>query len=373
MKAWPVLGIVILQIILCLAHWFLYSTWIDFWLPLAPAVRLVLRVVLIALSASFIVAALLSFRYYNWLVRLIYRVAALWIGLFNFLIVAACLSWAIDFALRALIPGPAHLHARPFVVALLSVLAFAVSLYGVLNARIIRVRRVHIRLPRLPDSWRSRRALLISDVHLGNINTVRFACRLTEMSARLKPDILFIAGDLFDGSKADPERLAGPLLRLAPPLGTYFVLGNHEEFGGEAHYVAALAKAGIHVLNNERVIVDGLQIIGVPFGHSTYPIRLRNFLESLHLGEGPASILLNHVPHRLPIAEQAGVSLQLSGHTHGGQVFPFSWITRRAFGRYTYGLQQFGQMRVYTSSGAGTWGPPMRVGTHPEIVLLTFS
>jgi hypothetical protein len=92
----------------------------------------------------------------------------------------------------------------------------------------------------------------------------------------------------------------------------------------------------------------------------------------LELVEGEASILLSHVPSRLPIAEQAGVSLQLSGHTHGGQVFPFTWFTRRAFGKFTYGLQQFGALQVYTSSGAGTWGPPMRVGTHPEIVLLRF-
>jgi len=70
--------------------------------------------------------------------------------------------------------------------------------------------------------------------------------------------------------------------------------------------------------------------------------------------------------------EQAGVSLQLSGHTHGGQVFPFSWITRRAFGKFTYGLQRFGALQVITSSGVGTWGPPMRVGTHHEVVLITF-
>jgi predicted MPP superfamily phosphohydrolase len=83
---------------------------------------------------------------------------------------------------------------------------------------------------------------------------------------------------------------------------------------------------------------------------------------------------LKHVPDRLPVAERSGVSLQLSGHTHGGgQMFPYNFITRRAFGNFTYGLQQFGKMRIYTSSGAGTWGPPMRVGTHSEIVLLTFA
>jgi hypothetical protein len=126
------------------------------------------------------------------------------------------------------------------------------------------------------------------------------------------------------------------------------------------------------VLANEKVIVDGLTIVGVPYRDSTYPIRLRATLEALRLSPGQASILLNHVPNRLPIVEEAGISLQISGHTHGGQLFPFTWFTRRVFGKFTYGLQRFGALQVYTSSGAGTWGPPMRVGTHPEIVLLQF-
>jgi uncharacterized protein len=78
------------------------------------------------------------------------------------------------------------------------------------------------------------------------------------------------------------------------------------------------------------------------------------------------------VPHELPTAQDAGISLQLSGHTHGGQIFPFTWLTTRIFGEYTYGLKRFGDLLVYTSSGVGTWGPPMRVGTQPEIVLIEF-
>jgi predicted MPP superfamily phosphohydrolase len=112
--------------------------------------------------------------------------------------------------------------------------------------------------------------------------------------------------------------------------------------------------------------------VGVPNGEAHNPIRLRATLEALQLNSGEASILLNHMPSRLPIVERAGVSLQLSGHTHVGQLFPFNWLTRRVFGKFIYGLQSFGALQVYTTSGAGTWGPPMRVGTQPEIVLLTF-
>ncbi len=372
MKAWPVLGIIVVQVVLCLAHWFLYCTWVDFWWPLSAAASLELKAALTLLSTSFIVAALLGFRFTNWLVELIYKIAAVWLGLFNFFFVAACLSWLADFALRILMPAAARSAARPWIAGILFGLAVLAGIYGVLNARWVRVRRVSVRLTDLPLSWRGRTALLLSDLHLGNINGVRFARRIAAMARQLNPHIVFIAGDLFDGTKADPARLAAPLFALAPPLGICFVTGNHEEFGGSTHYAEALRQAGIRVLENERVAVDGLQVVGVSYDHTTYPIRLRNFLESLNLAAGPASILLNHVPNRLHIVEEAGVSLQLSGHTHGGQLFPFSWVTRRAFGKFTYGLQQFGNLQVYTSSGAGTWGPPMRVGTHPEVVLLTF-
>ena len=101
-------------------------------------------------------------------------------------------------------------------------------------------------------------------------------------------------------------------------------------------------------------------------------MRMRLSLEALRIDRAAASILMNHVPNRLPIVEEAGISLQLSGHTHGGQFIPFTWLTRRVFGKFTYGLNSFGALQIYTSYGAGTWGPPMRVGTHPEIVLLTF-
>jgi predicted MPP superfamily phosphohydrolase len=83
--------------------------------------------------------------------------------------------------------------------------------------------------------------------------------------------------------------------------------------------------------------------------------------------------LLSQSPRALSIAEDAGISLQLSGHTHRGQIFPFTWFTKRIFGDYTYGLKRFGELMVYTSSGAGTWGPPLRVGTQPEIVLIQFA
>jgi hypothetical protein len=322
------------------------------------------------LAFSFIVAALLSFRFSGILIGAFYKIAAVWLGFLNYFFIAACLSRLASFA--CMISGLHQFRLRPSIAAVLFTLAALTGLYGILNAQWIRIRRATIHLPNLPSVWRGRTALLFSDLHLGNINGLRFSRRIVNLAARLNPDIVFIPGDLFDGTKCNPDRLAAPFKQLSPPFGVFFATGNHDEFGGAAQYAAAITRAGIRVLANEAVVVDGLQVVGIPYHDTTFPIRVKATLEALRPAEGQASILLNHAPTRLPIVEQAGISLQLSGHTHGGQLFPYTWFTRRIFGKFTHGLHNFGALQVYTSYGAGTWGPPMRVGTTPEIVLLTF-
>lgn len=368
MKAWPLVGIALMQGILALAHWFIYRTWIVFWGPMSPVATASLRSAIFLLAFSFIAAALLGFYSASRAVTLLYRLAAVWLGFLNFFFLAACLCWL----LRPVLALLGLSSSKPLLAAVLFALAIAASVYGLINARFIRVRRIAVQLPGLPAFWRGRTGLVVSDLHLGHVNGAACSRRIAALATRLKPDAIFLPGDLFDGSKIDAAALAEPLRALAPPLGSYFSTGNHDEFGDTARFNQVLASLGIHVLANQKVTIDGLDIAGVTYGGSGYPVRLRATLESLQLDPTRPSILLNHVPNRLPVVEQAGVSLQLSGHTHGGQIFPFTWFTRRAFGKYIYGLQRFGRLQVLTSSGAGTWGPPMRVGTSPEVVLLTF-
>jgi hypothetical protein len=369
--SWPIAAIAIMQSLLFLGHWVIYQTAHSFF-ALDPSANQALAVTLLLLSISFTITSLLAFRFSNPLVSLLYKASSVWLGMLNFLFWAACLCWVLDLAVRFAFPGSLAL-ARPWVATTLFGLAILTSLYGLINARIIRERRITVKLPNLPPSWRGRTALLISDLHLGHVNGTGFSRRIARIAQRLNPSIIFIPGDLFDGTRVDPFRLAAPLFELAPPLGTYFSEGNHEDFGDPAAYCAALRKGGIHVLRGEQVEVDGVRILGVPYADSTYPMRFRTFLDNLNLDPGTPSILLNHVPNRLPIVEHARVSLQLSGHTHGGQIFPFTWFTRRAFHQFTYGLQKFGKLQVLTSSGVGTWGPPLRVGSASEVVLITFA
>jgi predicted MPP superfamily phosphohydrolase len=371
LKAWPVLAILFIQTILLLGHWLIYSTLAASWPVLAPASLAELRVATLILAFSFVAASLLAFRFYNVGVHVFYTVAAVWLGFVNFLFFASILIRLTWLAQRLLQSGAHPAAGRSLLAVVLYAVAVLAGVYGLINARITRVRRVTIKVPNLPPVWRGRRAVLMSDLHLGPVNGVRFCRRLVTMAEQLQPDVVFIPGDLFDGTHADLDRLLQPFYGFSAPLGVYFSTGNHEEFTVASHYLEAVKRAGIRVLANEAVSVDGVQIAGVLYRDSTHIIRMKAFLDGLHADPGQPCILLNHSPTRLPLVEQAGVALQLSGHTHGGQFIPFTWLTRRIFGRFTTGLNRFGALQVYTSTGAGTWGPPLRVGSAPEIVVFT--
>jgi uncharacterized protein len=199
-----------------------------------------------------------------------------------------------------------------------------------------------------------------------------FLRRMVAKILREEPDAIFIAGDLYDGTAIDAKQAAAPLSQLTAPHGVYFVAGNHEQFGDDSKYLHAISASGVRVLSNEKVEVDGLQIIGVPYRNAAQDGHFASVLRAIALDRGRASILLTHAPDHPEIAEAAGVSLQLSGHTHLGQFIPWSWMARRMYRQFVYGLSRVGNMQVFTSSGAGTWGPPLRLGSNPEIVVLEF-
>jgi predicted MPP superfamily phosphohydrolase len=358
----------VIQTVLFLAHWFLYRTWTFFWA--APDTSRVsgLQIALALMSVSFVLASLLAWRSSHVVVRVLYTISAVWLGTLSFCFMAACGCWAIY--------GGARLFGfhpdRRELVGVLFAIALLASFYGIVNAAWTRVRRVSVTLPNLPESWRGRVAALVTDTHLGHVRGSGFMRRIVTTLTRLRPDIVFIAGDMYDGTVARVRELAQPWAGLTAPQGAFFVLGNHEEFTDSTKYLDAVEHSGVRVLNNEKVTVDGLQIVGVHYRDSTNDDHFRSVLRNADVDRDRASILLTHAPDRLKIAEEEGFSLQLSGHTHGGQFFPFTWITSRIYGKFVYGLQRLGNLLVYVSYGAGTWGPPLRLGTTPEIVLIQF-
>jgi uncharacterized protein len=360
--------IVILQAVLFLAHFLVYETW-----TFSPAGRdlpgtLWIKLALGFLSVSFVAASLLAFRYTDAAVRLFYRIAAVWLGFLTFLFFAAVFSWII-FGGARLAGLDVRFHR---MVEWLFGAAGVAGLYGVFNASWTRITRTTVRLANLPPAWRGRRAALISDLHLGHVRNGSFLRRIVAKILKEEPDAIFIAGDLYDGTAIDVRRAAEPLRELVAPHGVYFVAGNHEQFGDDSKYLHAIAAAGVRVLINEKVEVDGLQIVGVPYRNAAQGGHFTSVLQGIRLDRNRASILLTHAPDHPEVAEAAGVSLQLSGHTHLGQFIPWSWMARRIYRQFVYGLSRIGKMQVFTSSGAGTWGPPLRLGSNPEIVVLQF-
>ncbi|HEY6270620.1 MAG TPA: metallophosphoesterase [Terriglobales bacterium] len=374
MRSRLIVFISIVQSVLFLGHWFLYITLASFFG--APASALGVKVGLAVLSMSFVLASLRAWYSHQPIVRAWYTISAVWIGAASFFLWAAVLSWIFVGAGRLLRLGWAP---RSIGIALFGA-ALIASLYGLINAAWLRVTRVTVAVPNLPPQWRGRVAALVSDTHLGHVRNGHFVRRLVRSLARLKPDVVFLAGDLYDGTSGDFERLAAPWTALttphsppAVPYGVYYIAGNHEEFYSDAEYHAPLVRAGVRELNNQKVEVDGLQVVGVHYRDATHPDRYREVLRNAQIDRSRPSVLLLHAPYHMEIAEAEGISLQLSGHTHGGQFFPYTWIARRVWGKFVHGLQKLGNLSVYISYGAGTWGPPMRLGTFPEIVLIKFA
>src|ERR1700722_18371774 len=277
--------IVVVQTILFLTHLFIYETWtfstVGGHANLGP---LWLKLALGVLSVSFVSASLFAYRYTTTPVRIFYRAAAVWAGILSFLFLAAVGSWTI-FTIARIAGLNLNFHR---MVEVLFGLAVALGLYAVFNASWTRITRTTVRLANLPESWRGRKAALISDAHLGHVRNGGFLRRMVAKILREAPDAIFVAG-------------------------------NHEQFGDDSKYLGAIKAAGVRVLSNEKVEVDGLQIIGVPYRSAVRNREFASALQGLRLDRNRASILLVHAPDHPDVAEAAGVSLQLSGHTHLGQ------------------------------------------------------
>jgi predicted MPP superfamily phosphohydrolase len=318
------------------------------------------------LTGGFIPATVLSRNTHARWLSLLAVASGISVGLLTYFVMAALASWA-GAGLAALAGVPAGGRA---VASVAFGAAALVGLYALVSAYWVRVTRVTVALARLPDYWRGRTLALVSDIHLGNFRGPAFSRQVVSRIMGLQPECILVGGDMFDGVKLDLERAIAPWAALTAPSGVYFVGGNHDDYGGREPYFAALGRVGMRILDNARVDIHGLQLVGIHDRETHSAEEFGRILREAALDPGRASILLAHRPENLAVPEGAGISLQLSGHTHRGQFWPWTLVVRRVHGTYAYGLNRFGAMLVFTSSGAGTWGPPFRLGTRSEVVLI---
>lgn len=269
---------------------------------------------------------------------------------------------------------------RPFLdprsVTLVAVpLAAGLAIVAALEGRRVHVARVELTLPKLPRALDGFSLVQLSDVHLGPTVDGRFLERVVARVNALAPDAVVVTGDLIDARVEQLRDDVAPLRSLTSRFGTFFVTGNHEYFAGPAEWCEHLTSLGVRVLRNELVKLerDGavLQLAGAdddPAG------RAEHFAEDLNaaLGERDARwpvVLLAHQPKSVHAAAKRGVDLQLSGHTHGGQLWPLGWLLRVGQPAVE-GLHRFAETFLYVSRGTGHSGPPMRLGVPAEITQL---
>ena len=230
-----------------------------------------------------------------------------------------------------------------------------------------------IKLLGLPKALDGFTIVQLSDIHVGAIIQEKFLDQLVATANSAKPDLLAITGDLVDGSPDAVGRYVARLRNLQSRFGTYFVSGNHEYYAGWEAWSRELEDLDFEVLRNRTVTIGdssaSFDLIGVDdWGTRWQPNGYD--LEAAVKGRDPerASVLLCHQPHGLELAAARKVGLQLSGHTHGGQLFPANLIGRGIWGDRNQGLSTFDGLQVYTSRGCGFVGPPMRVAAPPEVV-----
>lgn len=267
--------------------------------------------------------------------------------------------------------GPAGLRVYAAILAA----ALVMTLVGAWNARHLQVRRLNLTLAKKQGQHERVRVVMASDIHIGALLPPQRFHEIARLINRHEPDVVLIVGDLFDEdvTRLDREELIGSLQALRSRYGAYAVLGNHDYFADVRASIALMEKGGLKVLRDEGVRVnDAFYLLGRDDRQSVHMkgsrAALAQLKEALPDDDLPV-VLMDHQPFGLEEAEAAGVALQLSGHTHHGQIWPFQWITRRIY-EISWGYGRRGETHYYVSSGAGTWGPPVRLGNRPEIVVL---
>ncbi len=275
-------------------------------------------------------------------------------------------------------PAPAALPRRdllkavPWGVAAGGGLLTGVGAYRAFTAP--EVTTVVVPLAKLPPALDGVSIVQLTDVHVGPFIGRRFMQMLVDAVIAEKPDVVVITGDLVDGDVASLGSAVAELARMRARFGTHFVTGNHEYYSGDLEWTLFLDRLGMTVLRNGRVAIgDGggvFDLVGVDDWSGG---RRRNRpgydLDAALARRDPerAAVLLAHQPENFEVAAERGIDLQISGHTHGGQVFPMTELVSLKY-RYHRGLYRHGDSRLYVSRGCGFWGPPSRIGSPPELV-----
>ncbi|MFO7860133.1 MAG: metallophosphoesterase [Desulfosalsimonas sp.] len=372
--------------IMLMMHYAVFRSAISFFQISRPGVRYLLYAAMVLLSFSFISAFVaIHWRQNPWTIAY-YRFAAVWTGFLIHSLSAAAAAWILLGAGRL---AGVNLPVKGIGTVMLA-LAVMVSGYGIWAAFHPVVRYVSVPVADLPEAWKNSKIAVLSDMHLGLMHQQGFARHTVKIVNSLQPDLVLITGDLIDGMGGPYTDNLKPLNDLEARHGLFFVTGNHEHYVGIEKSLRLIQNTPLRILDNEAVAISGLELVGVSYPGIAAVAGLGNF--SQEKTPGIVRVVMFHTPTEMGIHEDSlrdrhlanywlpdtrfitnrklNADLQISGHTHGGQIFPLQFLTRWLYGGHDYGLKKINGLYLYTTSGTGSWGPPMRTAGRPEIVVI---
>ena len=316
---------------------------------------------------SFVTMMIVTQIWYSKIFSFLYEISAVWLGTVYFLFIAS----VIFLIFCTLIPV---FHIPTIVVRITGLIlllaGLGVSIYGVIHSYNLKVTEYTVKINNLPDEWNNKKIVMFADTHFGNIRNINFGEKLVEKINEQNPDLVLIAGDYYDGPHINDSEIANLMSNVHSQHGVVFAPGNHEEYGNSGEFSKSLTDAGVIVLSNKITTIDGLEIAGVDYATGSSKKLLSSVLDGMNLSENIPKILIKHAPNNLSIVSLKNFDLVVSGHVHQGQVWPGPFITKKIFKEFFYGFNYLNKTAVITTSGAGTWGPPQRVGTNGEIVII---
>lgn len=314
---------------------------------------IMVNALIIIFAVAYPVASILESTVSNGVTRIIYTLSATWMGV----------AIAILYTLIAYEIANFVFNIPPFSAGIaVLIIAAVISAYSIINSIYLNVKEIEIPVQNLE---RELKIVQLSDTHIGPIRNSGFMKEIVKKTDALNPDLVLITGDLVEGTVGLHPSMFDSVNKLKAPV--LFITGNHDMYEGLESVFEVLKTTKIRIMNDEIIEFEGLQIVGVNYSYELH--HLKKVLPQLNIDKSKPSLLMYHVPTEIEAANEAGIDLQLSGHTHKGQMFPFNFLGRFFF-PYFNGLHNYNGTRLYVSPGTGTWGPPMRSGSRSEITVI---
>ncbi len=314
----------------------------------------------------FIISVLYSYKNYSLFNSWVNEISSIWLGIMTYVLIASLIIFII------IIANNYFVLQMPIkiITSVLMLIIIYLIVNGIMTANNPRIVNLEINSIDLKKNWSDKKMAIISDVHLGSIKNKNFLKKIIGKIEKENVDVVFILGDLIDGSSFPYKDWLSEFSVLKPQFGILYVEGNHEKYSKEYDYFKSQIPSEIINITNKKNIINNTQIIGIDYKDDESPDDINNELKNLEYNKNQPSIILKHEPKNIKELSKNEVSLVLSGHTHGGQFFPFTIAVKKRYKEYAKGLNYTNNTASFTTIGVGSAIANIRIGANPEIIIL---